>query len=159
MLVCRITPKIFSASLHAPGVAGRWNGTGRRVVYASESIPLAFMENMIRRKGLGFNNDYGIMIIEIPDKLTITAVDVEMLAPGWRDFMDYSICQAIGNNWYDKSLSPILKVPSAVLATNFNYAINTLHADYKQVKLIDVSDLVPDERIEDLLKKYSAKPY
>jgi RES domain-containing protein len=157
MLVYRITPKIFSTSLYAPGVAGRWNGAGRRVLYAAESIPLAFMENMIRRKGLGFNKEYGIMIIEIPDTLTITEVDTKTLAPGWRDFVDYSICQAVGNDWYDKSVSPVLKVPSAVLTTNFNYVINTLHPDFKQIKLIDVSDLVPDDRIEDLLKKYSHK--
>jgi RES domain-containing protein len=157
MLVYRISPKRFSTSLHVPAVAGRWNGAGRKVLYAAESIPLAFMENMIRRKGLGFNDDYGIMIIEVPDTLTIMEVDVKTLAPGWRDFVNYSICQAIGNDWYDRSLTPVLKVPSAVLTTNFNYVINTLHPDFNQVKLVDTSDLIPDDRIEDLLKKYSNK--
>lgn len=157
MLVYRITPKIYSTSLFAPGIAGRWNGAGRRVVYAAESIPLAFMENMIRRKGLGFNNDYAIMIIELPDTLAVTEVDPSTLAGGWRDFADYAICQTVGNDWYDKGLSPVLKVASAVLTTNFNYVFNSLHPDFKLIKLIATSDLVPDDRIEDLLKRYAVK--
>ena len=157
MLVYRITPKIHSTSLFAPGIAGRWNGAGRRVIYAAESIPLAFMENMIRRKGLGFNNDYAIMIIELPDTLAVTDIDASTLASGWRDFADYSICQVVGNDWYDKGLTPVLKVPSAVLTMNSNYVLNSLHPDFKSVKLIDTSDLVPDDRIEDLLKKYALK--
>ena len=157
MLVYRITHKLFSTSLFASGTAGRWNGAGRKVIYAAESIPLAFMENMIRRKGLGFNNDYAIMIIEVPDTLSITTIDPPTLKMGWRDFADYSICQEVGNDWYDKGLTPVLKVPSAVLATNSNYVLNTMHPGFKSVRLIDTFNLVPDGRIEDLLKRYSVK--
>jgi RES domain-containing protein len=154
MLVYRITPKIYSHSLFAPGLAGRWNGNGRKVIYTAESIPIAFMENMIRRKGLGFNDQFAIMFIEVPDILSIIEVDPVTLAAGWRDYKDYSICQAAGNDWYDKRLSPILKVPSAVLPTNFNYVLNAEHTDFPQIKLITTSELLPDDRIEDLLKKY-----
>lgn len=154
MLVYRITLKIYSHSLFAPGLAGRWNGAGRKVIYTAESIPIAFMENMIRRKGLGFNDQFAIMIIEVPDTLSISEVDPATLATGWRDYKDYTICQAAGNNWYDKRLSPVLKVPSAVLPSNFNYVLNAEHPDFSQIKLVTTSDLLPDERIEDLLKKY-----
>lgn len=51
----------------------------------------------------------------------------------------------------------MLKVPSAVMPEAFNYVINTELAEYKAVKLIDVTDLVPDDRIEDILKKYPLK--
>jgi RES domain-containing protein len=158
MLVYRFVHKAFSTSLFTPGLAGRWNGPGRKVIYAAESIPLAFMESMIRRKGIGFNDEFRIMIIGIPDTLAITAVDPDSAASGWRDFFDYSICQSIGNDWYDKGLTPILKVPSAVLTTNFNLVINSLHPDFKQIRLLETTNLVPDERIEELLKKYPVKP-
>ena len=157
MLVYRITHKAFSTTLFAPGIAGRWNGAGRRVIYTAESIPLAFMENMIRRKGLGFNEEFGIMIIEVPATLSITEIDPGKLAAGWRDFVDYSVCQKVGNDWYDKGKTPVLKVPSAVLPTNFNYVLNTTHRDFKSIRLITISDLVPDDRIEELLKSYAAK--
>jgi RES domain-containing protein len=154
MLVYRITFRTFTSSLFAPGIEGRWNGAARKVIYAAESIPLAFMENMIRRKGVGFNDDFRIMIIEIPDSLGITVITPHDLADGWRDYRDYTICQAVGNNWYDGGKTAVLKVPSAVLPEANNYVINSAHPDFKKMILISSIPLIPDERIEDILKKY-----
>lgn len=80
MLVYRIIPTIYSKSLHAPGLAGRWNGAGRKVIYTAESIPVAFMENMVRRKGLGFNDLFAIMVIDIPDTLAVSEIAPSSLA-------------------------------------------------------------------------------
>ncbi|MBN8784052.1 MAG: RES family NAD+ phosphorylase [Terrimonas ferruginea] len=157
MLVYRITPKIYSGSLFAPGLEGRWNGNGRKVIYTAESIPIAFMENMIRRKGLGFNKQFAIMVIEVPDKLSISEVKMSALKSGWRDYRDYSICQTVGNKWYDEGLTPLLKVPSSILPTNFNYVLNATHAQFAEIKLLHTSELIPDERIDDLLKRYNPK--
>ncbi len=157
MVVYRITHKNFSKALYASGAKGRWNAEGKKVIYCAESIPLAFLENMVRRQGVGFNDDFKIMIIELPDNLKITSISPSELKDGWRDFKDFSKCQPWGNTWYDEIQTPILKVPSAVLPDAFNFVINTIHPDYKKIKLIGVTDLVPDERIEDILKKYSHK--
>ena len=154
MLVYRIAFKEYSNSLFAPGLSGRWNGAGRKVIYTAESIPLAFLENMIRRKGVGFNHDFKTMIIEMPDTLTITEIKASDLAEGWRSFDDYTYCQKIGNAWYDQGETPVVKVPSAVLPDNSNYVINAMHPDFKRVVLLETTDLVPDARIEELLKKY-----
>lgn len=153
MLVYRITLKQFSTELFAPGIAGRWNGAGRKVLYSAESIALAFLENMVRRQGVGFNNDFKTMIIEIPDELKILELHARELPPEWRSINNYSKCQPFGNKWFDENIYPVLKVPSAVLPDTFNYVINTMHADYKKVRLLAVTELVPDERIEDLLKR------
>lgn len=157
MLVYRITHKSFSKDLYATGTQGRWNGDRRKIIYSAESIPLAFLENMVRRQGVGFNDDFKIMIIEIPDSLKITIINADDLKTGWRDFRNYSICQALGNRWYDDGETPVLKVPSAVLLGAFNYVINSAHADFEKIKLIATTNLVPDERIEDILKGYSKK--
>lgn len=154
MLVYRITFKTFSSSLFAPGIEGRWNGAARKVVYAAESIPLAFMENMIRRKGAGFNDDFRIMVIEIPDSLGITIITPSDLADGWRNFRDYTKCQAIGNKWYDEGMTAVLQVPSAVLPEAHNYVMNSTHPDFAKIRLVSSIPLIPDERIEDILKKY-----
>lgn len=155
MLVYRITHKKYSSTLSAPGFAGRWNGPGREVIYTAESIPLAFMENMIRRKGVGFNDQFRIMIIDIPDALQIEKVNIMVLPAGWRDYKDYSKCQVIGNKWFDNGINPVLRVPSSVLPESGNYVINCQHSDFKMIKLVDTIPLIPDERIEDILKKYS----
>lgn len=154
MLVYRITHKSYSKELYASGLKGRWNGAGNKVIYCAESIPLAFLENMVRRQGVGFNNDFKIMIIEIPDEPAITSIGVSDLKEGWRDFKDYSLCQILGDEWYDEGKTPVLKVPSAVLPECFNYLLNYKHTDYARIKLIDTTDLVPDKRIEEILKRY-----
>jgi RES domain-containing protein len=157
MLAYRITHKSFSKKLIAPGFAGRWNGTGRKVIYCAESIALAFLENMIRRQGVGFNQDFKTVILQIPEELKIQKVVPGDLPAGWRKFSDYSKCQPIGNEWFDEGIYPILKVPSAVLPESFNYVINAMHPDCRKIKIIRITDLIPDERIEDLLKNASTK--
>jgi RES domain-containing protein len=154
MLAYRITHKIYSAELFASGLPGRWNGNGRKAIYCANSIALAFLENMVRRQGVGFNEDFKTMILNIPDELGIQTITPKQLQAGWRKITDYSKCQSIGNTWYDEGIFPVLKLPSAVLPESFNLVINSLHPDFKKIKLVKTTDLIPDERIEDLLKKY-----
>ncbi|WP_159469889.1 RES family NAD+ phosphorylase [Dyadobacter sp. 3J3] len=154
MLVYRIVHQLYSNSLFASGMKGRWNSQGNKVLYAAESIPLAFLENMVRRQGIGFNDDFNIMFIEIPNNLKIEIVSANSLGKSWRDPNDYSSCQQIADDWYNHGKSPVLKVPSAVMPEAFNFVINTRHKDYQKIRLVGVTHLVPDERIEDILKKY-----
>lgn len=157
MLVYRIVYKTYSTRLFASGLKGRWNSAGKKVIYTAESIPLAFLENMVRRQGVGFNEDFKVMIIEIPDIVKISTINLSDLEDGWRDFKDYSKCQPVGDKWYDEGKVMVLKVPSAVLPKAFNYVINSEFSDYGMIKLVATTDLVPDERIEDILKKYPKK--
>lgn len=152
MLVYRIILKKYSRALIAPGIAGRWNKEGAQVIYTAESIPVAFMESMIRRKGLGFNDQFGIMVIEVPDRFLISEINADKLAQGWRDDKDYSFCQAAAADWYNNLQSPVLKVPSAVIATDFNYVLNAIHPEFAKIRIIATTDLIPDERIEEILK-------
>jgi RES domain-containing protein len=153
MLAYRITHKLYSTHLFAPGLPGRWNGGGRKVIYCAETIALAFLENMVRRQGVGFNHDFKTMILEIPDDLVIQTITAAGLPAGRRRFTDYSPCQPLGNAWFDAAVYPLLKVPSAVLPESYNYVINSLHADYAKIRLVGVTDLISDERIEKILKK------
>lgn len=154
MLVYRIVHKLFSNSLFASGMQGRWNSAGNKVLYVAESIPLAFLENMVRRQGVGFNDDFRIMFISIPDTSSIEIVPLADLSPTWRTPNDYSSCLPLGDSWFHDASSLALKVPSAVMPEAFNYVINTLHPDYSKVELVGVTNLIPDPRIDDILKRY-----
>lgn len=134
---------------------GRWNSAGNKVNYTSESIPLAFLENMVRRQGVGFNDLFRIMFISMPGDAIIETIDMAVLEWGWRHPNDYGQCQELGDDWYNAGRSLALKVPSAVMPEAFNYVINTQHAMYSQVELVGITNLVPDERIEEILKKYA----
>lgn len=153
MLVFRIAHKKYAETLSLSGLSGRWNSNGKLVLYTAENISLALLENMIYRVGTGFNADYKIMVIEVPDK-SFEAISKEKLPKNWRNIESYPALQKMGDLWYESQKSLCLKVPSSVLPENFNFIINTIHPDFKKVKLIDVLPYVPDERLEKLLKKY-----
>jgi RES domain-containing protein len=153
MLAYRIVHKTFSKQLVASAMPGRWNSAGNKVIYAADSIPLAFLENMIRRQGVGFNDDFKIMILDIPDRLLFETIDLKQLKTGWRNMHQYSQTQLLGDDWYHFRNTVLLQVPSAVLTSSNNYVINTEHPDFIQINLLAITDLVPDERIESILKK------
>lgn len=155
MLVFRIAHKKYAENLSVSGLSGRWNSDGKRVLYTSENVSLALLENMVYRVGTGFNDDYKIMVIEVPED-SIEQIDIKKLPKNWRDIESYTELQKIGDDWYDGQKDLMLKVPSSVLPENFNIVINTTHLDFKKVKLIDVVDYEPDERLEKILKKYKS---
>lgn len=155
MLVFRIAHKKYAENLSVSGLSGRWNSNGKLVLYTSENVSLALLENMVYRVGTGFNHDYKIMIIEVPDN-NLEELNIKKLPKNWRDLESYTALQLMGDYWYDQQKKLMLKVPSSVLPENHNIVINTTHVDFKKVKLIDVVDYEPDERLEKILKKYKS---
>lgn len=154
MLVYRIVHKKYADTLFASGLEGRWNSEGKKVLYTSESVSLAYLENMAQRRGFGFNMDFRIMVIELPSQLPFQEVKLSDLPKDWRSFRNYEDCQQIGNDWFDSAEFLYIKVPSAVVMENCNIVINTLHPDYTRVKLLDVLDFYPDSRLEDLMREH-----
>lgn len=157
MLVFRILHKKYGEPLFTPGLEGRWNSDGKKVLYCSESIPLAFMESMIRRQGVGFNSDFQIAHINIPDTLSIKVIAVNDLPDGWDNSHDYSKCQPLADAWYNLRKDPVLKVPSATLSVCYNYVLNSQHPDFEKVKLVNLTPLIPDPRIDEMLRKATQK--
>ena len=153
MLAFRIAHYNYAHSLSVSGFEGRWNSKGKLVLYASENIATSLLENIIYRTGTGFNSDYKIMVIYHPEE-HIEQIITSNLPQDWRSMESYDQLQKIGNSWYDEQRSLCLKVPSSILPDNYNIIFNTTHPEFKNVKLIDVLDYEPDERLEKLLKKY-----
>lgn len=153
MLAFRIAHYKYAHSLSVSGFEGRWNSKGKLVLYASENIATSLLENIIYRTGTGFNSDYKIMVIYHPEE-HIEQIITSNLPQDWRSMESYDQLQKIGDSWYDEQRSLCLKVPSSILPDNYNIIFNTTHPEFKNVKLIDVLDYEPDERLEKLLKKY-----
>lgn len=153
MLAFRILHKKYGDPLFTPGIEGRWNSAGKKVLYCSESIPLAFMESMIRRQGVGFNHDFQIAHIEIPGHLSFKKIEVGDLEAGWDNPNNYTKCQPLADKWYNNLESLTLIVPSATLSICSNYVINAVHPDFSSIKLVALTPLMPDVRIDEILKK------
>jgi RES domain-containing protein len=157
MLVVRIANQLYSRHLTASGVSGRWNSHGKMVIYTTESVAIALLENMVRRQGVGFSNLFETTVIEVPDDIaisTISAAEMNAIDRGWRNPMTgQKICQPLGDEWYERGEAAVLKVPSAVVDGN-NYVINITHRDFARINLIGITPFEPDQRIEDILKNY-----
>ena len=148
MLVYRIAINKYAQSLTASGRAARWNPNEVDMIYTAASRSLACLENVVHRTQLGLNALFSVMTIEVPDHLAIDKVILSNLPVDWKTLESYPITQAIGAQWIRSKSSPILEVPSAIIAGEVNYLINPKHADFGLVKLISVEPFVFDTRIK-----------
>ena len=108
---------------------GRWNLPGRAVVYMSESVAVAVLENLVHISRLNFPKGYVVAGAMIPDDVEVlTQKEVETLAgTGFRS------SQALGDYWAEKSLSAVLSVPSAVAPGSRNYLLNPTHPSFRRI--------------------------
>lgn len=133
MLVFRICHKKWSKSLKASGVAARWNSTGKYVIYTASSRALACLENIVHRSGLGSNELFRTVVIEVPTDISIIEVDIKTLPKDWIKSNTSSFCRKYGDRWIAQSKSCILKVPSAIIPFEYNYLLNTLHPEFPKI--------------------------
>lgn len=151
MEVFRITKAKYADQLYASGLEGRWNQKGEEVIYAAHNRSLACLENLVHKSGLGGSVTYRTMVIYIPDELPIQQIILQQLPEGWNEVSLNNVCQQLGSGWYVAKDAAVLKVPSAVIPTEFNYVINTRHPHFNQIKLIESVPFFFDRRLFDAL--------
>jgi RES domain-containing protein len=148
MRVFRISLSKWSNKLTASGFPGRWNSKGKFVIYTAGSRALACLENVVHRSGEGLNNNFKVMVIEIPSKVKITEIRKKELPKGWYKYKSYSKCQKIGDTWIMDQETAVLKIPSSIISKEYNYLINTSHKDFRYIKLIEIENFDFDPRIK-----------
>lgn len=146
MTVYRITTEQWSKSLTASGYPARWSARGHFVIYTAESRSLACLENLVHRSGEGNDALYKVMLIEIPDTLTVESIDLRSLKKDWHTSDNYLYCQSLGSKWLNELRSAVLKVPSIIIKKENNYLINPNHPDFKKIKLTGNEDFDFDMR-------------
>ena len=78
------------------------------------------------------------MEIEIDDAVKIKTIDAKLLPENWHLLQSYGHTQMIGSDWYESRSSLCMKIPSAIIQSEFNFVINTQHPDFNEnVKLIE----------------------
>lgn len=148
MQVYRITLSKWSEKLVAAGNSARWNSKGNFVIYTAASRALACLENVVHRSGEGLSSYFRVMVISIPAKLKMEEIDASELSQDWSDYMGYPTCQEIGDRWYDEAKTAVLKVPSAIIPTEFNYILNLKHPDFSKIKLLHSKGFYFDPRLK-----------
>jgi RES domain-containing protein len=148
MLVYRIALSKYADSLHASGRAARWNPNKVEVIYTSSSRSLACLENVVHRSQLGLNQLFSVMTIEIDDSITKETIALNNLPADWKEFHQMPFTQAIGQKWIENGKTAVLQIPSSIVAEEVNYLINSLHTDFKLIKLIKTESFIFDTRIK-----------
>ncbi|MBS1526423.1 MAG: RES family NAD+ phosphorylase [Bacteroidetes bacterium] len=149
MEVFRITTESFSKKLQASGSANRWNLDDQFVIYAGGSRSLSTLELIVHKGFVSPSFKYKVMVISIADEDHLYEhVGQASLPSNWRSMLAYPELQQLGSEWYLSNRSLVLKVPSAVIPSEYNYIINATHPDFnKMVSLIRTEDYFWDERL------------
>lgn len=148
MVVYRILHSDYAGSLISSGRAGRWNSEGNYVIYTSQNKSLACLENVVHRSAASLSGLFSIMEIEIPAPTKIKKVEEKQLIGSWRSNDRHFFTHLIGDEWYVQRKTLLLKVPSAIVSGEFNFVINTLHPDFKKIRIKSVQKFDFDSRIK-----------
>ncbi len=125
---------------------GRWNSEGHSVVYTAGSLSLALLEIIVHLEFKEALKRYVAIPVEIPDGLS-QSIDPAKLPDGWSANPPQSSTQFVGNCWQEGMSSAVLKVPSVIVPSEFNYLLNPAHPDFPRIKLGDPIGLPVDPRV------------
>jgi RES domain-containing protein len=110
---------------------GRWNHAGVGMVYLSEYLSLAALEQIVHLEHVPKVHYFSIKA-KIPDNLLIETVS--NLPPDWQSDPPPESTKVIGDEWVLSGRTAILRVPSVVVPSEYNYLLNPTHADFKKIQ-------------------------
>lgn len=150
MIVYRLCKMAYANDLSGRGAeisGGRWNGKGTAMVYTSPSRALCMVEVVVHIPAGIIPKDYYLVNILIPDNTRIVTVQPNDLPENWNRNPIPAFTQKIGNAFITAAEALVLKVPSAIVKDEWNYLINPLHQDFKEVKIIATEPFSFDGRL------------
>lgn len=91
---------------------------------------------------------YRKMPVYIPEEDGIlTSLEASELSPVWQ-VARQTETREIGNAWFESLLSPVLRVPSAVISIETSFVVNPLHEDFDALSTGPISDFHCDARLQ-----------
>ena len=147
MLVYRITRERYAADLSGIGAEkypGRWNAAEYRMIYTAGSESLATLEVLAHFDDEEAPDDQSVVVIDLPDHLIET---LDPLPEGWDITPAGLASKHAGTAFLKAKTSLALKVPSAIIKSEYNYLINPLHPEIGQVHIRKIYPKLWDERI------------
>jgi len=112
---------------------GRWNSPGIAVVYSSGTLSLALVEVLVHLPS-GILPAYSAGRVGF-DESMVTAVGPRDLPSNWRDYPPPPDTKAIGDLWVAQGSSLVLRVPSVIVPTEYNYILNPAHPAFADLTI------------------------
>jgi RES domain-containing protein len=126
-------------------IAGGWNSAGTRMVYTAESVSLATLEILVHMASPSI--PAYVMIPCYFHEALVEEVDIAKLPENWNADVSPPELRQIGDRWARARVSPVLRVPSAVITVEFNYLLNPEHPDFTSVDIGEPRPFVLDRRL------------
>ena len=148
MIVYRIANEEYKDDISGNGAAingSRWNSRGVRMLYTSEFISLCILESLVHLKQNYIPGSQYLLQIEFPLPDDSREISLKKIREHWNKEITYT--QWIGDEFIKNNETLVLKVPSAIVPQEHNFLINTLHKDFKKVKIISTELLELDKRL------------
>jgi RES domain-containing protein len=121
------------------GASGRWHTEGRLIVYLADCPAGALLERIVHTTDMiedaYLPRFYQLLRVSAPDELAIKQLNT--LAPAdWRERPEYT--RSIGDAWLASVETALARVPSVIAPHTWNYLLNPVHPDAKQVQVAEV---------------------
>ena len=138
------------ASLAGDGglrASGRWHTKGQPIVYCAPNPAAALLEILVHLEidVEDFPSRYQLLTIEIPDDISMAAVQTDVLPGDW--WRDPAATRAIGDDWLRQRTTFLLAVPSAIVPETTNYLLNPSHPDNPRIRIASIAAYRFDERL------------
>jgi RES domain-containing protein len=127
---------------------GRWNSRGVAVVYTAESLSLAALECLVHFSAQTLPEDYVSIALTVPPRVSIETISLESLPVHWAAEDPPVFTREIGDEWFRRRRSLVLRVPSAIIPSECNYLINPQHAEISLLQFESPESFTFDPRLK-----------
>lgn len=127
------SPPNLLSGIGASKYGGRWNHPGTPVVYASSSVALAAMEVFVHLAAGVAPPNHMLVRINIPDDIATSATTIDKPPADWQRIPAPASTREIGTNWARSGRSVLLRVPSVVIPSEYNYLLNPQTPEFARV--------------------------
>jgi RES domain-containing protein len=132
-----VKAKLASTAFSGDGArryGGRWNISGRPVVYVAQNASLAILETLVHLRTRELVQQYVLFHVQFDGRI-MTALDPKDLPESWRRIEPSPEVQRLGDAWLAGATSAVLRVPSVIVPTEWNYLLNPAHPHFPRIKI------------------------
>jgi len=129
--------------LRAPG---RWHERGLPVVYLAETPAGALLEVCVHTSANDIPPNYTLLEITVPETTGVESLDLSSLSHDWS--LDLQETRTIGSEWLRSMRSALLRVPSSIVPTTYNFLLNSKHEESKSIVVASVIEYPFDTRLK-----------
>ncbi|MGF1863984.1 RES family NAD+ phosphorylase [Enterovibrio norvegicus] len=153
MEVFRLSVKRYADLSGTGGMfgSGRWHLKGQPILYTAGSRSLSALERFVHESPVQMPQ-LVMMTIYIPDDIAMKRVSEKELPEGWDAVPDADVSRRYGTEWLQEMTTPVIQLPSAIIASEYNFLINPMHPESRVIKIIDQRDFYYDSRLKRMMR-------